>query len=93
MNKPSWKYRRRVVFGTLIFCALAITWLVVRGEDIRLHETIAIGLIGLAVSVIGSYVFGAAWDDRNVMLHGGAPKEPASRAGGMPPPSDTGPVG
>jgi len=93
MDRPSWKHRRRVVFGALIFCALAITWLMIRGEDIRLHETIAVGLIGLAVSVIGSYVFGAAWDDRNVMLHGGRASAPSGEAPPPAPPGEGGPVG
>lgn len=65
--RPSWKIRRRVIASTLAFCAATIGWLVIVGESTPLNETIANGLILLAGGVIGSYVFGAAWDDLNVM--------------------------
>lgn len=64
MNMPgTWTNRRRVIFGTLLYCAAAIAYLIFRGEDTRLHQDIASGLILLAASVVGSYVFGAVWDD------------------------------
>lgn len=59
----SWKIRRRVIVATLVFCASGVAYLIAAGEDTRLHETIASGLILLAGSTVGSYVFGAAWDD------------------------------
>ena len=66
--RPSWKIRRRVVIATIGFCMGCIVYLMVKGEaDSRLHETIAMGVIGLFVSTVGSYVFGAAWDDKNIM--------------------------
>ena len=46
--ETSWKLRRRVIFGTLGFCAVVVLFLTFRGEDTRLHETIASGLIFLA---------------------------------------------
>ena len=36
-------------------------------RDTEVNQTIANGLVFLAISVIGSYVFGATWDDMNVM--------------------------
>lgn len=65
--KPSWKIRRRLVILTLIFCAGCIVYLLIAGDDTKLNETIALGVIGAAISTLGSYVFGAVWDDRNVM--------------------------
>lgn len=79
--RPPWKHRRRIVYGTLGFCAGSIVYLMVYGQaDSRLHETIAYGLIGTAIAVIGSYVFGATWDDRNVMktLGAAAYRDPAA---------------
>lgn len=72
--RPSWKNRRRVVIVTLLYCATVVGWLVLHGASTQLNESIANGLILLAGGVIGSYVFGAAWDDLNVMrnLGGGA---------------------
>lgn len=67
MEKPSWRIRRRIIVGTLLYCGAMVFYLAVWGESTSLAEAIATGLILLAGSVIGSYVFGAVWDDRNVM--------------------------
>lgn len=65
ISNDNWKFRRRVVFSTLAFCALAVGYLIVKGNDqSTLQWNIAMGLIILAASVIGSYVFGAVWDDK-----------------------------
>jgi len=58
-----WIIRRRIVNLVLIFCAGVIVYLLLRGDDIRLHETIANGVFLLAGSTIGSYLFGKAWFD------------------------------
>lgn len=66
-GRPPWKIRRRIVNLSLLFCAGAVAWLLVAGEDNELNRAIANGAFVLAGAVIASYVFGAAWDDRNVM--------------------------
>lgn len=76
MIPPSWKLRRRIIYGTLFFCAGEVLYLTVWGSDTDLHSTIANGLILLAASVIGSYVFGAVWDDRNYMAMTKKTKDP-----------------
>lgn len=64
MTMPgSWKNRRRVIFTTLFYCGAVIGYMIFKGEDTGLNRDIASGLILLAASVIGSYVFGAVWDD------------------------------
>lgn len=68
-HQPQWKRRRGVVFGTLGFCASVVGYLTAWGADTALSRDIAQGLIVLAGAVVGSYVFGAAWDDKNVMAH------------------------
>lgn len=73
--RPSWKIRRRIIVATLLFCAGEIVYLTIWGQDTDLAATIANGVLILAGSVIGSYVFGAVWDDRNVMAMR-KPKEP-----------------
>ena len=62
----SWKFRRRVIFGTLSFCGANVAYLTVAGTDTVLHQQIALALTGLAATVIGSYVFGAVWDDHSI---------------------------
>ena len=63
-SKERWKIRRRIVNITLAFCASSILYLMIKGEDTQLHQSIANGLILLAGSVIGSYIFGSTWDDQ-----------------------------
>lgn len=65
--RPSWRVRRRIIHATLFFCAGEIVFLTGWGHDTSLHETLANGALILAGSVIGAYVFGAVWDDANVM--------------------------
>jgi hypothetical protein len=62
----SWTHRRRIIYSTLAFCAFCILWLLFWGSDTELNETIANSAFFLAGGVIGSYVFGAVWDDKSV---------------------------
>ena len=82
--RPSWKIRRTIIVVTLFFCALVILWLAFAGHDTSVNQSIASGLILLAGAVIGSYVFGAAWDDLNVMKTFGRDAYPMEL--GAPPP-------
>ena len=83
--ETSWTYRRWAVFGTLIFCAWAIGYLTVWGKDTALDRDIVSALSLLAGMVIGSYIGGAAWDDRNKMIHGRIEDAPPPD---RPPPQD-----
>lgn len=58
-----WKQRRRVIFVTLGVCFLGVTYLTLWGADSRLNDTLALGYFALAGSTVGSYVFGAVWQD------------------------------
>lgn len=64
---PSWKHRRRIVYAALIYCAVALAYIIYDGTDTALYAQVALGLLGLAATIIGTYVFGAVWDDKNVM--------------------------
>lgn len=65
--RPVWENRRKVIFGSLFFCALveivliATAWAGV--ESSALLVTIAGGNRLMATAVVGSYVWGAAWED------------------------------
>lgn len=65
MTQDNWRRRRKVMFGALIFIAVNLQYLVLFGKPDSLRETIALGLIGAGLGIIGSYVFGAVWDDSN----------------------------
>ncbi len=71
MNRPPWTIRRRIIHATLVFSACVLIYLIGWGGDTRLNETIATGLIALSGMTIGSYVFGAVWDDKNVLEKAG----------------------
>lgn len=63
-----WRYRRTLVLATLAVCALGVSYLTLWGTDTRLNETLTIGYFGLWGTTLGSYVFGAVWHDRGLML-------------------------
>lgn len=64
VDKPTWTNRRRVIFGTLIYSASIIGYMVWKDSGSELHEAVSASLILLCGGVIGSYVFGAIWDDK-----------------------------
>jgi NhaP-type Na+/H+ or K+/H+ antiporter len=62
-NKPSWKLRRRAVFGSLIFCGFIIVYVSLRWDDTNLASTLALGAFGLIGAIVASYIGGAAYQD------------------------------
>lgn len=62
-SKPSWKLRRRAVFGSMIFGALCIIYVALRWDDTALAQTLALGGFGLIGAVVAAYVGGAAYED------------------------------
>lgn len=76
IGRPPWRVRRLIVNLTLVFCAALVVVVFVTSTiaqfggvavDNELNRTIVTSCFFLAGSVIGAYVFGAVWDDRNVM--------------------------
>lgn len=65
VSKDNWKFRRRVVFAALAWIAMMVMWIIFRGHDTALYRDVSVALIGAGVAIIGSYVFGAVWDDRS----------------------------
>lgn len=60
--KPVWKYRRRVIFLSLIFCAVGLSYIVLKNSDSELHKAALWAMSMAAMGIIGSYAFGATWD-------------------------------
>lgn len=79
-----WNARRRRIDLILLYCAIVVGYLAVYGPD-AVKDTIALGLVGLAVTTVGSYIFGAAWDDNNARK---AAVQSESIAEGVEPPAD-----
>lgn len=60
---PSWKFRRRAVFGSLIFAALVIVYVSIKWDDTGLAETLSLGAFGLIGAIVAAYIGGAAYQD------------------------------
>ena len=63
VTKPSWKFRRRAVFGSLIFAGGVIVYLLVRWDSTSLSETMTVSAFGLIGAIVASYIGGAVWED------------------------------
>ena len=63
-ERSSWFLRRRIIIGTLIYCAVSVAYLMTFAADTVVNGQLAVALTGLAGAVIGSYVFGAVYEDR-----------------------------
>jgi uncharacterized membrane protein len=60
---PSWKLRRRAVFGSLIFGMAVIVYTAIRWDSTSLAETLALGSFGLIGAVVAAYIGGAVYED------------------------------
>lgn len=67
--RPSWTRRWLIIRITLIWCAIAASYVIVLGPDDSLRETALIAIASLAGSVVCGYLGFAVYDDRNVMVH------------------------
>lgn len=65
LDKPIWTNRRRVVIISLLFIAGNLEYIIIKGTDSALYSQLGLGLLGAGVTIIGSYVFGAAWSDNH----------------------------
>jgi hypothetical protein len=63
VKPPSWKYRRRAIFGTLIFGAFIILWIVFTDDDRPVLETVVLSLAGLMGAALSVYTGAAAYED------------------------------
>lgn len=60
-----WTWRRRWIWSASAFCALVVAYCLWRGEDLRLFETAITAAFTLLGLIGGSYVFGAAWENKS----------------------------
>lgn len=61
-----WTNRRRWIFGTTAFCMLVVAYCLYTGSDARIYETALNASFMLLGSVGGSYIFGAAWEHKQI---------------------------
>ena len=67
MKNPSWKFRRRAVFMSLVFCMAIILYILIRWDDTSLAQTTVLSAFGLIGAIVASYIGGAVYED--VKLH------------------------
>lgn len=59
----NWKKRRRVMYLALLFIAGTVQEILLTGADTSVNQQAIVALIAAGAAVIGSYVFGATWED------------------------------
>lgn len=67
LTKPEWDKRRKRLDIALTSILILISWIIFSGEDSVLYQQGLIALIAAGVALIGQYIFGAAWDDKNFL--------------------------
>ena len=68
MAKPSWKHRRRYIFGSFVIGAIMLIGSTIvslggNGSDVGDLVTGGVALISL---ILTSYIFGAVWEDKSL---------------------------
>lgn len=63
MPSDRWTYRRRVVFGTLLFCGAVISYVVWKDTGSETHQSALTALATLAGSVVLAYIGAPVVDD------------------------------
>lgn len=75
-TSDNWTKRRRVMHWALLYIGLHLAWLQMLSKHDAFDTQVAMALIAGAFGIIGSYIFGATWDDknkRNAMVDAAAP--------------------
>lgn len=67
MQAPNWARRRRFMYAVSVFCAAVVTYILAKELDTGPADTAMTMAFLTLIGIVGSYVFGAAWDDRNLM--------------------------
>ncbi|WGD31660.1 hypothetical protein AncyloWKF20_07530 [Ancylobacter sp. WKF20] len=65
--RPEWGRRRRLLYLTLVWCAVVASWVIFRGPDDVLRQTALVAVTGLAGSLLLGYFGFATKDDGNYM--------------------------
>lgn len=62
----TWTMRRRFMFVVIAFCMACISWVLYKNLTSEIAETVVTMSFSVITFTMGSYVFGAIWDDQNV---------------------------
>jgi len=67
LTASEWTRRRLRLDIALTSILVLVCWIIFSGNDTVLYQQGLIALIGAGVALIGQYIFGAVWDDKNYM--------------------------
>ena len=67
LPQSSWKIRRRFMFAVCAFCCWVIAYILVKGLSTAPADTAMTMAFLTLISIVSSYVFGAAWEDVSIM--------------------------
>lgn len=66
----TWRVRRRYLFWNTLFNMAVIIYCLYKNNDTKIADTAVTMAFVALISSLGSYVFGAVWDDDNRMKRG-----------------------
>ena len=73
-NHPySWTKRRRFMYAVAVFCMGVISYILLKDLTSSVAETAVVFAFGTLFGILGSYVFGATWQDITHMKVGKTP--------------------
>lgn len=64
--KSSWRVRRRFMFGVAAFCMWTIGYILYKDRTSGPADTAITMAFLTLISIVGSYVFGATWEDVSI---------------------------
>lgn len=67
VSPSEWKRRRFRLDIALVLLFASLIYVLLPGGDTEVDKAAVIPLVAGIVGLIGSYVFGAVWDDKNYM--------------------------
>lgn len=62
----SWKVRRRFMFAVTAFCMACVMYILYKNLESSVAETTITMAFFCLSTIVGSYVFGATWQDINM---------------------------
>jgi hypothetical protein len=72
----SWKMRRRMMFAVVFFCMWVIGYVIVKDRTSGPADTALTMAFLTLISIVGSYVFGATWEDLSLNKFKSKQKDP-----------------
>lgn len=65
LAQSSWTHRRRLMYSVTLFSMACVAYCLYKDTSTAVHQTAVTMAFSTLISVTGSYVFGAVWDDKH----------------------------